>query len=146
MTVTDPSMLTDRDIVLLKEQVRERDGGRCTKCGMHRAEHILTYCRDLDVHRIIPGCEYHIDYCITLCKKCHNKEDHHPSAEEQERLLAERNLPAPSKFRQVIVLKKDELDLICRAAEKVGLHPSVFLMKAADRSATKILRDAGIKF
>ena len=64
--------MTDIDI---KAAVRDRDGYRCTKCGMTAAEHRERYRgRTLDVHRLSPGSEYTVEGCVTLCRKCHGPE------------------------------------------------------------------------
>jgi hypothetical protein len=57
----------------VKDAVRKRDGFRCTGCGMTNDEHLEKYDRCLDVHRAIPGSWYVVDWCVTLCKKCHGK-------------------------------------------------------------------------
>ena len=60
------------NVLQIKATVRERDRQRCTECGMTADEHRLTYGRTLDVHRIVPGSEYTLDGCVTLCKPCHS--------------------------------------------------------------------------
>jgi hypothetical protein len=44
---------TQRDRV--KRAVRERDGHRCTECGMTNEEHLPRWGRGLHVHRTVPG-------------------------------------------------------------------------------------------
>jgi 5-methylcytosine-specific restriction endonuclease McrA len=57
----------------VKERVRERDGHRCTDCGMTNEEHKARYKgKSLDVHRKQPGSAYTADGCLTLCRGCHN--------------------------------------------------------------------------
>lgn len=58
-------------ILGLKERVRERDGYRCTECGITDAAYHFLFGRSLDVHRIKPGGVYSMKNCITLCCECH---------------------------------------------------------------------------
>lgn len=58
----------------VKKLVRERDGHRCTKCGMTGQRSVEKYGRILDVHRIEPGSKYTVDGCETICRSCHTKE------------------------------------------------------------------------
>lgn len=55
----------------VKTLVRHRDGYRCRLCRVAATEHIELTGRTLDVHRIVPGSEYTVDGCVTLCQKCH---------------------------------------------------------------------------
>jgi hypothetical protein len=55
----------------IKTAVRERDGHRCTGCGMTAEEHRARYGRTLDVHRTVPGSIYTLDGSVTLCRACH---------------------------------------------------------------------------
>lgn len=58
-------------IVAVKERVRQRDGYRCTQCGMTEAEHRAKYGRTLDVHRVVPRSRYTVVGSVTLCRACH---------------------------------------------------------------------------
>lgn len=60
--------MTPSEILAIKEQVRARDGYRCSQCGMSRDEHYAIYGKDLEVHRVIPGGVYSLDGCLTACK------------------------------------------------------------------------------
>jgi 5-methylcytosine-specific restriction endonuclease McrA len=62
------------EIVSVKDEVRARDGYRCTRCGLSNQDHELRYGRQLDVHRVVPGSRYGAEGCVTLCKKCHGDE------------------------------------------------------------------------
>ena len=62
------------EIARVKRTVRERDGMRCTKCGLSDAEHRKRHRRTLDVHRLAPGGLYAVGDCVTLCKACHAPE------------------------------------------------------------------------
>lgn len=64
--------------VTIKNRVRARDGHKCVKCGMTRAESLDRYGCNLDVHRVDPGSAYTIDGCITLCRECHGPEPKSP--------------------------------------------------------------------
>lgn len=59
------------EIQRIKQTVRERDGLRCTQCGMTTAEHFGVYGRALDVHRVVPGSLYSLEGCVTICRRCH---------------------------------------------------------------------------
>jgi hypothetical protein len=60
------------EVLAIKQAVRERDGMRCTGCGMTNTEHLRQYGRALDVHRTTPGSLYALDdSCVTLCRLCH---------------------------------------------------------------------------
>lgn len=63
---------------LIREEVIQRDGEACTKCGMTRAEHKDQYCEDLHVHHEKPlrECQTYeeantLSNLRTLCKGCH---------------------------------------------------------------------------
>jgi hypothetical protein len=64
--------------VQLKENVRARDGFRCTECGMTREQHFARYGKDLEVHRLTPGSPYTEAECVTLCKHCHGPKSRSP--------------------------------------------------------------------
>lgn len=68
--------MTDQQI---KDAVRERDGQRCVDCGMTADEHISLYGKTLDVHRKVPGSEYSVDGCETVCKRCHGPREKLPA-------------------------------------------------------------------
>lgn len=55
----------------IKAAVRERDGHRCTQCGLDHPSHVALYGRTLDVHRVVPGSVYTVEGCVTLCRACH---------------------------------------------------------------------------
>lgn len=58
----------------IKNAVRERDGFRCTKCGMTNEQHLEKWERVLHVHRDLPGSEYVVGPgCVTLCRDCHHE-------------------------------------------------------------------------
>lgn len=61
-------------VLRIKEQVRERDGYACTKCGLTQADHVARTGRRLDVHRTTPGSLYSLAGCVTICRKCHGSE------------------------------------------------------------------------
>jgi hypothetical protein len=55
----------------VKAAVRERDGYRCTRCGMTQERHLVRLGQILHVHRIVPGSEYTVEGCVTVCIVCH---------------------------------------------------------------------------
>lgn len=59
----------------VKEAVRQRDGFRCTGCGLSNEENIARHGMALDVHRVVPGSAYSTaeGVCVTVCKKCHRR-------------------------------------------------------------------------
>jgi hypothetical protein len=61
--------MSDVDV---KASVRERDGFKCQDCGMTNEQHNERYGKQLDVHRLIPGCAYSVALCVTLCRACHS--------------------------------------------------------------------------
>ena len=61
-------MMTDSEV---KDAVHHRDGARCQDCGITRNEHYRRFRRALEIHRLIPGSEYSLKGCVTLCKRCH---------------------------------------------------------------------------
>jgi cytochrome c553 len=62
------------EILVVKEQVRERDGYACTRCGMSQADHLFRTGRRLDVHRTTPGSLYTLEGSVTICRGCHGAE------------------------------------------------------------------------
>ena len=64
----------------VKAAVRERDGYRCTKCGMTDEEHRHRYGQSLHVHRVEPGSVYTLEGCVTLCVPCHGPEPRRPAS------------------------------------------------------------------
>lgn len=55
----------------VKAAVRDRDGLACVDCGCTDKEHRERTSRGLEVHRIVPGSEYTVDGCVTVCRICH---------------------------------------------------------------------------
>ena len=58
-------------VLIVKAEVRHRDGHKCTECGMTQEEHLSRYKKSLEVHRLKPRSVYQVDGCVTLCKACH---------------------------------------------------------------------------
>ena len=75
----------------IKAKVRERDGHKCVDCGRTRSGK-----RKLAVHRLVPGSEYHIEGCVTVCPKCHV---------ERHRLI-DRDNPRPLTIKLPFLLEK----------------------------------------
>jgi hypothetical protein len=59
--------------VEIRKAIRKRDGNKCRDCGMTSEESRKKYDKDLDVHRLVPGCAYNHILCVTLCRACHAK-------------------------------------------------------------------------
>lgn len=66
---------TVNQAVKIKRLIRERDGYKCTECGMTNEEHKSRYGKSLDVHRKTPGSTYAFSNSVTLCKKCHGPKE-----------------------------------------------------------------------
>jgi 5-methylcytosine-specific restriction endonuclease McrA len=57
----------------IRDAIRERDGFRCTQCGLSQEEHIVRHGRKLDIHRKTPGTYAIEDRCVSLCIPCHSR-------------------------------------------------------------------------
>lgn len=68
----------------LKRRVRERDGMRCTECGLTNAEHLERHGKSLHVHRTQPGSPYTVEGCVTLCFACHGPKPKSPAGSSGE--------------------------------------------------------------
>jgi hypothetical protein len=55
----------------VKKAVRQRDGNRCTECGLANDAHLARYSKSLEVHRLQPGSRYTLEGCVLLCIPCH---------------------------------------------------------------------------
>lgn len=81
--------MTSTEACRIKEAVRERDGYKCTRCGMTNEEHQERYkesCgwkagRSLHVHRKVPVLGYSLSNCVTLCYPCHGMERRPPDGD-----------------------------------------------------------------
>lgn len=56
----------------IKDLVRDRDR-KCTVCGIGQKRYRRISGRQLDVHRVVPGSEYTMEGCVSVCKGCHNR-------------------------------------------------------------------------
>jgi hypothetical protein len=93
----------------LKVAIRTRDGYRCLLCGMTEVNHQIAYGRALHVHRIVPGSEYAMEGCETLCEECH--------------AVRHRELRGKSRGEKVLVafwLGKDDLVTLKKLAGLMG--------------------------
>ncbi len=126
-------MLTANEILKLKKRVRERDGNKCRHCGMTSFQHVLTFGRNLDVHRIIPGAPYAEDICVALCMDCHDKEPRRYINKIHDKMCAEFGIPVP------ILLWFPDADWsrLEQAANILGITPMQFV----NRTINKIKRN-----
>src|SRR5947209_7791211 len=62
----------------VKALVRQRDGYRCTECGITNDDHLRTHGCSLHVHRLNPGTAYTINGCVSLCYSCHGPKPRKP--------------------------------------------------------------------
>lgn len=120
------------NICKLKDDVRARDGYRCTKCGMTADEHRRRYGKTLDTHRIVPGSPYTMEGCQTLCKPCH-------------RLMPKSrwgSSPTPT-----VHIYTETYNLAKGAAGLMGVSVTEFLRNAVRPAAEKVIAQAarGIK-
>jgi DNA-binding transcriptional regulator YiaG len=61
-----------KDLADIKAAVRARDGYRCVRCGKTEERYVFRgRRRQLSVHRKVPGSEYSLEGCETLCASCH---------------------------------------------------------------------------
>lgn len=111
--------MTDLEV---KRRVRDRDGHACTKCGMSATGHRVKYGCDLDVHRTVPGSEYTVDGCVTLCRGCHGPEPKRPR----------KTYPNGTK---VVQLKTEWLPVLSKLAGKRTQPLLWYLMSLADADA-----------
>lgn len=119
----------------IKAAVRERDGMRCTKCGMTNQEHIAKYRDSLDVHRLDPGTKYTVDGCVTVCKPCHGPLPGRKAGAGEtpcavrldlpvEHHCALRTLAAMSR-RSMASFVRDVIVELCKGSVKIQLPPPV---------------------
>ena len=59
------------EILRIKAAVRQRDGMRCTVCGMTNENHLAQHRQSLHVHRVVPGSLYTLSGCVSLCLADH---------------------------------------------------------------------------
>lgn len=111
------------EIARIKRAVRERDGMRCTKCGMSHGQHLLAHGRAHDVHRTTPGSLYTLEGCVTLCRPCH-------VAQHPEKSLA----PDQATGKRRVFLG-DWLPVMRALAAKAGRSVSQHLVALVERDA-----------
>jgi 5-methylcytosine-specific restriction endonuclease McrA len=84
---------------LIRAAVRQRDGYRCTKCGITEQEHKDRYgVKSLHVHRLVPGSLYSLKGCISLCCVCHGME---PNGQPGDRDLSYRKARTPEQLSEI---------------------------------------------
>ena len=87
---------------MIKLKVRERDGYACTACGMSEADHIERTGRVLDVHRLVPGSDYTMAGCVTLCRPCHGPQPRLPQGQGKPRPLPILHVQVESELRRAM--------------------------------------------
>jgi hypothetical protein len=75
---TGTEQMSQPGMVKIKAAVRERDGHKCTNCGMSNDLHRERWGTGVEVHRLVPGSLYSLEGCVTLCKTCHGKQPRKP--------------------------------------------------------------------
>jgi 5-methylcytosine-specific restriction endonuclease McrA len=96
----------------VRKKVRERDGGRCQRCGRTEAE-----CGKLEVHRLDPKQKVHtVEGSALRCRACHKLE---PKAPHGTRLTLrlDEDMIAPLKVRAKVAnrTRREEALAILRA-------------------------------
>jgi hypothetical protein len=105
----------------IKQAVRERDGMRCTLCGMTNEEHKARYGgKSLHVHRKEPGGPYTVDGCITLCHACHGPQPKKPRG-------APRPEGAPEGQVVAFRVSRQTCEALERASCKYGMTKTAIL-------------------
>lgn len=104
----------------VKEAVRKRDSHRCVDCGLTDEQHQRKYGRNLDVHRLLPGCVYSLEHCVTLCKSCHAAR--HVAGIDTTGLEYERQNPRPP--RAVFHIPQELRDALTAYRDSLRLRPS----------------------
>jgi hypothetical protein len=89
----------------VKAAVRERDGHRCTQCGLTARQHRRRFGRGLEVHRSSPGSVYSLEGCVTLCRPCHYQKP---------------KLPRGTSSFLRFIIPQDLLDVIEASAQQIG--------------------------
>jgi 5-methylcytosine-specific restriction endonuclease McrA len=113
------------NVLEIKRAVRERDGNCCTQCGVDNADHLELHGKSLHVHRLIPGSEYSVEGCVTLCIDCHGPQ---PKSEYGSRNVIKIR---PALFAQLRALAdyncttaaQEANRLLREALEKLGYWP-----------------------
>lgn len=123
---------TTPEILRIKANVRQRDGMRCTRCGITAEDHIDRTGRTLDVHRIEPGSVYSLEGCITLCRKCHGPE---PRSKRQ---TGKGCLNHRMTKRYVSIPKR-----ICDVLEAMGERNLLTLAQQVKEALVEYLKDHG---
>jgi hypothetical protein len=108
----------------VKRAVRERDGYRCTKCGMTDDQHREAHGVGLHVHRAVPGSLYHLDGCVTLCRGCHGTRVRRAPGVPDLAYKASRLL------RLEVLVSVGWLAVLGRAREVRGLSRSAYIRQA----------------
>lgn len=89
MAILSPEIIErNKCAAVVREQVRARDECRCTECGMSQDNHRKQFGTRLHVHRIIPGTQYTMENCVTLCQPCHGPKPHSKRHEPRRKQVA----------------------------------------------------------
>jgi cytochrome c553 len=111
-----------RGIGAIKQAIRERDGLRCSLCGLTNEEHLALHGTSLEVHRTVPGSLYTLDEgaCKTLCRRCHGPQPRRPRGAGQPDLAYGEPLLA-------VRLPRDIYDRLQATAEGLSLKATSLL-------------------
>jgi hypothetical protein len=118
----------------IKAAARERDGYRCTTCGMTNQQHRDRYGRQLHVHRKEPGSLYSLRGCVTVCEDCHKPL---PKREPGQPDLTGRGT------RFDLAVSPDWLDLLDRARGARGLSRASYVRQAVQLAVRRDLKGEG---
>jgi hypothetical protein len=134
-----------RGIGAIKQAIRERDGLRCSLCGLTNEEHLALHGTSLEVHRTVPGSLYTLDEgaCKTLCRRCHGPQPRRPRGAGQPDLAYGEPLLA-------VRLPRDVYDRLQAAADGLSLKATSLLrlmirqnLPAYERQAEEVRRGEG---
>lgn len=116
--------MTSKELLAFKKNVRARDGYCCTECGLTNEESLRRHGASLEIHRVIPGSDYTMNGCITLCKICHSHKPRQP---------VRRRIVRPPSVSVAIRLPIDHYARIEAEAAELGLSPQDYIQMIVAR-------------